>query len=63
MDKKQNYLGMWLLITDYGTHKAHSASTKINPSSGNLKWINIGYKANSQGYRKSKMDTWLFLAP
>ena len=54
---------MWLLITDYGTHKAHSASTKINPSSGNLKWINIGYKANSQGYRKSKMDTWLFLAP
>ena len=34
--------------------KTHSASTKINPSSGSLKWINNGYKPNSWGYGKSK---------
>ena len=39
--------------------KAHSASTKINPSStpksGNLKWINNGCKSNSQSHGESKM--------
>ena len=43
--------------------KACSASTKINASSGNLKWINNGYRSNSWGYRKSKMATWLFRLP
>ena len=43
--------------------KAHSAATKINPSSGNLKWVNNACKPNSQSYGSSKTETWLFLAP
>ena len=44
-------------------NKAHSVSTKINPSSGNLKWVNNACKPNSQSYGSSKTETWLFLAP
>ena len=48
----------------YSTHRQSSFCLyKINASSGNLKWINNGYKPNSQGYGRSKMATWLFLAP
>ena len=50
----------------YGDYDAHRQSSfcfyKINPS-GNFKWINNGYKPNSQDYGKSKTAAWLFLAP
>ena len=50
------------LYEDYGTHRQSSfCFYKINPSSGNLKWINNGCKPNSWGYRKSNMAAWLFL--
>ena len=40
-----------MLYGDYDTHRQSSyCFYKINPSSGNLKWINNGYKPNSQGY-------------
>ena len=58
----------WMFITmiygDYDTRRQNSfCFYKVNPSSGNLKWINNGYKLNSQGYGKSKTATWLFPAP
>ena len=54
-----------MICGNYDTHRqTHSASTILTlPSSGNLKWINNGYKPNSQGYGKSKTVTWLFPAP
>ena len=42
---------------------AHSASTKVNASSGNLKWIKNGHKPKGWGYERSNVATWLFLAP
>ena len=60
-------ISLWSMKTVTHIDKGHSASTKINPSStpksGNLKWIKNGCKSNSQGYGKSKMAVWLFLAP
>ena len=60
-------ISLWSMKTATHIDKAHSASTKINPSStpksGNLKWIKNGCKSNSQGYGKSKTVVWLFLAP
>ena len=53
-----------VIFGDYDTHRQNSyCFCKISSSSGNLKWINNGYKRNSQGYGKSKMAPWLFLAP
>ena len=53
-----------MIYGDYDTHRQSSyCFYKINPSSGNLKWVNNGYKPNSQGYGKSKMAAWLFKAP
>ena len=52
------------LYEGYVTHRQSSfCFYKINPSSGNLKWINNGCKPNSWGYGKSNMAAWLFLAP
>ena len=62
--KEQSFLEIWLLIMDYGTHRQRSfCFYKINPSSGNLKWINNGYKPNSQGYGRFKTAAWLFPVP
>ena len=53
-----------MIYGDYDTHRQSSyCFYKINPSSVNLKWINNGYKPNSQGYGKSKTAAWLFKAP
>ena len=53
-----------MIYGNYGTHRQSSfCFYKINLPSGNLKWINNGYKPNNQGYGKSKMAAWLFLAP
>ena len=53
-----------MIYGNYATHRQSSfCFYKINPSSENLKWINNGYKPNSQGYGKSKTAAWLFLAP
>ena len=52
------------LYEGYVTHRQSSfCFYKINPSSGNLKWINNGCKPNSWGHGKSNMAAWLFLAP
>ena len=45
--------------------KAHSTSTKINPSSGNLKWMNDGYKPELGLWEIQVQDclpAWLFSA-
>ena len=53
-----------MIYGDYGKHAKRSfCFYKTNPTSGNLKRINNGFKPNSQGYGKSKMTTWLFLGP
>ena len=62
--KEQSFLDMWLLIMDYDAHRQSSfCFYKINPSSGNLKWIKNGCKPNSQGYGRSNTAAWLFPAP
>ena len=61
---KMNECYFTVIYGDYGIHGQRSFYFyKINPSSGNLKWVNNGYKPNSQGYGKSKMAAWLFKAP
>ena len=61
---KMNECYFTMIYGDYDTHRQSSfCFYKINPSSGNLKRINNGYKPNSQGYGKSKMAAWLFPAP
>ena len=61
---KMNECYFTMIYGDYDTHRQSSfCFYKINPSSGNLKWINNSYKPNSQGYGKSKTATWLFPAP
>ena len=61
---KVNECYFTMIYEDCDTHRQSSfCFYKINPSSGNLKRINNGYKPNSQGYGKSKMAAWLFPAP
>ena len=61
---KMNECYFTMIYGDYGKHAQRSfCFYKTNPSSGNLKRINNGFKPNSQGYGKSKMATWLFLGP
>ena len=61
---KMNECYFTVIFGDYDTHRQNwYCFCKISSSSGNLKWINNGYKRNSQGYGKSKMAPWLFLAP
>jgi len=61
---KVNECYFTMIYEDCDTHRQSSfCFYKINPSSGNLKWINNGYKPNSQGYGKSKIAAWLFPAP
>ena len=43
-----------MIYGNHGTHRQNSfCFYKINPPSGNLKWINNGYKPHNQGYGKS----------
>ena len=61
---KVNECYFTMIYEDCDMHRQSSfCFYKINPSSGNLKRINNGYKPNSQGYGKSKMAAWLFPAP
>ena len=61
---KVNECYFTMIYEDCDMHRQSSfCFYKINPSSGNLKWINNSYKPNSQGYGKSKTATWLFPAP
>ena len=61
---KMNERYFTMIYGDYDTHRQSSfCFYKINPSSGNLKWIKNGCKPNSQGYGRSNTAAWLFPAP
>ena len=50
----------------YGVTQREARLKRLSSSSsksGDLKWINNGYKSNSPGYGKSKKVVRLFLAP
>ena len=72
-----HYLRLWYIQTkvilpqkqqkpsqlDFSYPDVFIAWQQFAPKSGNLKWINNSWKSRSQGYGKSRMATWPFLAP